>query len=200
MKDLSVKKIVLSGIALLTALFTLIGLAFKVAYPLNGFFFMGKYVHYVDDWLAILGKTYSIIHMLYGLVGIVFVVIAFFLFNSKNSKKINLVFVIGGLVFSTLYMVLGIIFACLYEVSTDAYGQFILVALCFAAYFICNAILNDNPLGGIVSSASSQNQNAPLKTVKQEKSSIDLLMEYKKLLDAGIISQEEFDAKKKELL
>ena len=35
---------------------------------------------------------------------------------------------------------------------------------------------------------------------KDNKSETDKIREYKKLLDDGIISQEEFDAKKKELL
>ena len=204
MKDLSVKKIVLSSIAFLTAFFTLIGLAFKVVAPISGFFFIGHNAYYyfnVEEWVAILGQVYAIIHMIYGLVGIVLVVIAFFLFSGKTAQKVNKIFVIGGLVFSILYMTLGITFASLYAVPTQAYGQFILIALCFTAYFVCNAVLKETPLGGRVIKSSQASQTVPVvKSVKQEKSSIDLLMEYKKLLDAGIITQEEFEAKKSELL
>ena len=47
-----------------------------------------------------------------------------------------------------------------------------------------------------------QDKTAPITTVKQEghQSNADELKKFKELLDSGIISQEEFDAKKKQLL
>lgn len=49
-----------------------------------------------------------------------------------------------------------------------------------------------------------QNQKQPIAqtTIKQEipQSNADELKKYKDLLDSGVISQEEFDAKKKQLL
>jgi len=49
---------------------------------------------------------------------------------------------------------------------------------------------------------SSENAENPTRqnTMPQEKTAVSELLNYKKLLDSGIISQEEFDKKKEELL
>lgn len=44
------------------------------------------------------------------------------------------------------------------------------------------------------------NQSAPVAHTQQSKSPVEQIKEYKELLDMGAITQEEFDAKKKELL
>lgn len=47
---------------------------------------------------------------------------------------------------------------------------------------------------------ASARENQNWKNQQQEKKATSMLLDYKKLLDAGIITQEEFDNKKKELL
>ena len=43
-------------------------------------------------------------------------------------------------------------------------------------------------------------ENIKIKTTKKENNEVDLLLKYKDLLDRGVITQEEFDKKKKEFL
>lgn len=59
-----------------------------------------------------------------------------------------------------------------------------------------------NEIFDAVSTLLKERQNKPVETVAEKKpaSTADELKEYKSLLDAGIITQEEFDAKKKQLL
>lgn len=47
---------------------------------------------------------------------------------------------------------------------------------------------------------ANQKKKEIRKAQKEEKNDVNQLIKYKKLLDAGVISQEEYDAKKKELL
>lgn len=49
-------------------------------------------------------------------------------------------------------------------------------------------------------SSASQNNNSSTKPTLSENEKADLILKYKKMLDDGIITQEEFDKKKKELL
>ena len=51
-----------------------------------------------------------------------------------------------------------------------------------------------------VESAFAQTNNVPTTTAPSYKGDIDELKKYKELLDSGIITQEEFDAKKKQIL
>ena len=48
--------------------------------------------------------------------------------------------------------------------------------------------------------AANEKKREVRKAQKEEKDEINQLIKYKKLLDAGVITQEEYDAKKKELL
>lgn len=59
------------------------------------------------------------------------------------------------------------------------------------------------PITHVSTTPIEENKKAPVaeeKSVTETKERIELLREYKKLLDEGILTQEEFDAKKKELL
>lgn len=65
-------------------------------------------------------------------------------------------------------------------------------------------VKNSNEIQNVISSLliNRQNKTASVITIKQEipQSSADELKKYKDLLDSDIITQEEFDAKKKQLL
>lgn len=65
----------------------------------------------------------------------------------------------------------------------------------FAISFPCNTTLDAE-----ISNFPMQRRAATAKEMEQQKSSIKLLKEYKQLLDENVISQEEFEAKKRELL
>lgn len=58
-----------------------------------------------------------------------------------------------------------------------------------------HAVIND-----LLMNRQESNRNSLINTTKQEISNADELIKFKKLLDSGIISQEEFEAKKKQLL
>ena len=66
-----------------------------------------------------------------------------------------------------------------------------------------NFLQNRNELSSLIRQLLVDRQNkANISTpiINQEDSSIDDLKQYKELLDSGVINQEEFDAKKKQLL
>jgi predicted Zn-dependent peptidase len=52
----------------------------------------------------------------------------------------------------------------------------------------------------VISKSIRQHKKAPVQVSIQQTSSADELKKYKDLLDQGIITQEEFDAKKKQIL
>ena len=58
-----------------------------------------------------------------------------------------------------------------------------------------HAVIND-----LLINRQESNKHGSINTIQQEISEADELMKFKNLLDNGIISQEEFEAKKKQLL
>lgn len=101
-------------------------------------------------------------------------------------------------------MLEGIIYSAIYKennssnASTTAWLSFLLCALAFVAYILGKYLIVDD-----TEYKTTENNNAarqPSVNVKSASNHIVLLKQYKEMLDQGIISQEEFDAKKKELL
>ncbi len=73
------------------------------------------------------------------------------------------------------------------------------------AVFICNSMLAKHmkrALKGEVApigfGSSGYSMNIPQKDTEEDK--VELLIKYKELLDSGVITEEEYNAKKKELL
>ncbi|MCM1233866.1 MAG: SHOCT domain-containing protein [Ruminococcus flavefaciens] len=186
MKDISIKKIVLSCIALVIEIITLIyvGISASCWQPIKFY----------------LGYVYAILLITLSIVGISLISLGLFLFPSDKCKKINKVFVLCNFVFSIISMVASFVLGAFHLkrfIELD-YVQFILIIICTISYFICNGTINEVSL--IKGNQVIGNSSEPKTTIKQAESSIELLLEYKKLLDQGVITQEEFDAKKKELL
>ena len=89
------------------------------------------------------------------------------------------------------------------SISTVTTGMFKTLTISTSSGQITFAgILNLDEFHSILSKLIVERQNKPSTTIKQEipQSNADELKKYKELLDSGVISQEEFDAKKKQLL
>ena len=125
----------------------------------------------------------SIAQLVFGLVAVAVVAYNFVKRKDESNKKI----IIGGFVSMILYAFEGIIVKTIcYEdigalfanyLSTGSFIPLIIGALAIAAYYIIDKL-------------------APISEV----SKIERLSMYSDLLEKGIITQEEFDAKKKQLL
>lgn len=159
----------------------------------NGFSVMMSYplaLEEIGDWLGI----YSLIM----LITIIVEIIIYGIMSAKKVKKIGIaeiIFIILNIILTLVYMIngfnaKGVIqnFSPLYEVSTFAFIPFIIVAILSVMYFIVVFFVKNN-------------YGANKKILKSEGINVaDELVKYKQLLDDGVISQEEYEAKKKELL
>lgn len=66
--------------------------------------------------------------------------------------------------------------------------------------YLANASEIHSIINNLLIDRQESNRNSSINTTKQDISNADELIKFKKLLDSGIISQEEFEAKKKQLL
>lgn len=225
MKDFSVKKVVLCSIMFMIALFTLLALCFHlvnvsmygVGIGESGFSlfkFSSQMIPY--QGMVIPFALICIIQLVTSISMITFSLLAFFKFPKETYRKIGSKIIVLGIVFCSVYLVMGIACAIVlrisansdygYEMSimTYAFLPLLFVILFSIAYKICNVYIPENVF------ANKNTQNASGKasntyTVKNqpansEYSQIELLKEYGELLDKGYITREEFDAKKKEIL
>lgn len=155
----------------------------------------------------------SIFQLLVSIATMVFAVVIVFFFSDGAAKKLTMGLSITCLVFTFLYMLIGIIACSIYTTyyvmgvgfptSTLAYLGFIFAALLFAAYVVCGIVMKE----GTASDRSEKTEAASATPVPRNaervtsaKDIAESLKQYKELLDSGIITQEEFDEKKNEIL
>lgn len=184
----------------------------KVIESENGFDLLSfESIFIIDkaDWQETIVGVFSLLPLIVGIGVIVVGVVSFFMKDERVAKKWQNGFAILGLVFVGLYMIMGIVFNIVYSegiyldseggldedlfsATTYTYIPFIIMSVLFVAYHVVPSKLfkNDEIVEGVKSTGS----------VKSQSSKLELLRDYKKALDEGIISQEEFDEKKKELL
>lgn len=86
------------------------------------------------------------------------------------------------------------------EVETSSNAKMTLRNLATGESFVIGFLCDSAIDGELANFNIRQNRTATAEEVGQQKSKVELMKEYKDLLDAQIITQEEFDAKKKELL
>ncbi|MBR1974547.1 MAG: SHOCT domain-containing protein [Clostridia bacterium] len=121
--------------------------------------------------------------------------------RKKNAEKMLLIekiLVVTNVILTLIYMINGFNAkqtieeqSSYYQVTTSAMIPFIIVVVLATAYFAVTFFVKEN------FSLSSLKQ----KTAKtSEMTTADELAKYKNLLDEGAITQDEYDAKKKELL
>ena len=150
----------------------------------------------------------SIAQLVFGLSAVATVVSNFVSNKDDSNKKI----IIAGLVSLTLYALEGIIVRSVYVdemkmlddyILTASYipliiGVILLVAYCAVIKYMPEEISAETSSGTIPATVTANVKNAPIALSESEK--IESLAKYRNLLEQGVITQEEFDAKKKQLL
>ena len=91
-----------------------------------------------------------------------------------------------------VYTGIGLVFAVTLNSVSGITSSILMMVLILAVSII---VIKKSPR-----TKNQANQTSPTETVRANGSSIDKLTKLKELLDAGAITQEEFDAKKKEIL
>ena len=91
-----------------------------------------------------------------------------------------------------VYTGIGLVFAVILNSASGITSSILMMVLMLAVSII---VIKKTPR-----TKKQTNQTSPTETVRANGSSIDKLTKLKELLDAGAITQEEFDTKKKELL
>ena len=152
-----------------------------------------------DDYVAII-SIWPLLTLIIGVISFAFAFVTLFISNVSVANKMQKVFSILCVIAITLTMIDGIVFSTVlgiewsYSFSTFSYIPLIIGVLVYLAYLIVPSIVCKNEV--VIEGKTTK----AVGSVKSQSSSIKLLKEYKELLDAGIISQEEFEEKKKTLL
>lgn len=148
------------------------------------------------------GNTVHIILGLLVYAGLITgIVLAILQYNSKNEKQNNKVMIVISGISLAIYLICSIslfmfdiettYFRYAYEASVLFWVVSILMVM-LVAYSVFSFIKFNEE--GLLHNADAQGQNAVIL------SDADELKKYKELLDEGIISQEEYEQKKKQLL
>lgn len=206
----SKKTLILGGISLAVLIFGFLGLLFNIVSlsvfgqkaSVNGFSVIFEYPAAIEDIGAWLG-LYSIAYII---VWIVFLGIVSYSFVKKETKSFLKMCLINNIVICGLtlgYMFNGILavltakesvegmYSGLVDANTLAFLPFIIIASLLVAYFVVKRYLSEDFSMGRVNNPT--NKEAVIGRA-------DELKKYKELFDAGVISQEEFEEKKKQLL
>lgn len=210
MKDMSAKKIVLSALGVAAALLTLLAPTFiLVEFRTSSYYATYNWESYTGyEWISHEYDPATLVTVfmaLYGTAALVLNIVGFFVFSSSKSYAMGRMSVIGALAFSFVYMLCGFILADgSYYGTTEAYVPFFLILPAFIAFFICSGVIVEKPFN---TSASAERESftaysapAAKKEFFDEDKKFELLLKYKKLLDDGVITQEEFEQKKRSLL
>ena len=196
----SLKQWILFGIAALTSLFLLIGLAFPVLdvsiFSLKsktlGFDLLGGHMPAALESVAAALVLFAWVNLIAMICCFVFTMLSLLKFSGKKSTHFQIIVMVVAIIASLLYMISGFIAVSAMEISTattSAYVLFILVALFAVAYFICLKVLPESR-GKSVKGESRK----PHIDVAEE------LKKYKELYDMCAITEEEYNRKKAELL
>lgn len=159
-------------------------------------------------WITFLSGTAALI------VG----VLTMFMTNDRLMKKIRLITIIVCLIILLIYMICGIVLVSemkkailkelaedLFSVKISSFVPFMLCSIFAIAYFVYpiiakSKIESDVETDGLSPKSNVRQSGAPAKSHSSTMEKITLLKEYKILLDSGIITEEEFNEKKKEIL
>lgn len=221
----TVSKIVQYSILLIFSVFCVVMLAFSTLYaderasqlyfpdPDSGFKWLTfeSNIAWGSHWDAAsipLGII-SILQLCFGIVAILLVVYNFLV---KQSQTVNRVVITVGLISMLLYAIEGIVFKFVYcdimdfdfdYFATAAFVPLIIGVLLTIGYFIAGKCLPNVCLYSKTLAETSTTvclQNEEKKSTLLTSNAIDDVIKLKSLLDQGILSQEEFDEKKKQLL
>lgn len=180
------------------------------AYFENGFSFLNRnnltIAHYLFDNLGVLAfKLICLLCVVFGAIGVV-LSLSGLLCSVKNAKLLCTIAVSVALVFSLIYTILGIVYAEAVEViiseeelsvsvSTYSYFSFVAVLVAGVLYFVTAPNFATAPKTDKVAK-SSQSQILEEKELK----TVEVLLRYKELFDRGVITEQEYENKKRALL
>lgn len=183
--------------------------ASKFLYPDadNGFVWMSfeSNIAYGSDWesFAVLLGTISIFQLIFGIVATVMVIINFC--TGKPTRK-NKGIIIVGFISMLLYAIEGIVYNKVYcnimnykseYFATVAYIPLVIGLVLVAGLSLLEKFIKETQ---VTCSDVAISKSVPNIVQSNESDTIKNLAQYKELLDKGIITQEEFDLKKKQLL
>lgn len=196
----------------------------------TGFSLLENKNQVVDGDLLAVGNVLCIIQLTIAIFGMVFSIASVFIPSKGFAKKLLAVLIVINMLSLILYTLLGfkieklvseglptakkkcpsyisndlhIFHDCTFSCTTLAFVALIIGVLLLEAYLICNILIKEEKprkiqAPGAVAAGASRIA-AVLKTDRTA-TVVSALKQYKDLLDAGIITDEEFEAKKKELL
>lgn len=215
---ISNKKNLCGLIALVLSLLTLIALCFnavsvKSPYVTEGY--TGFNLMSFDETYKIIVESataygvLSIFVLLFSIFGLICSAICLFIKNETRAKKLETVVVIICLIGLLIFMIVGICASSDVKsqlnssykkyVKTAAYIPFILGVIFAVLYFVLPKILG-NKLDGVTSTTTGQTKIMSSGNIKNEASKLELLRQYKTAFDDGLITEEEYYEKKKELM
>lgn len=204
MKKVNIKQIILisivAGVLLLNLLAPLFNLMTAKVFSFasasdNGYSVLGSYTSAIEDivdWLSI----WTIVMLVFTITLTVIFVVK--MVKGQSIEKISSVITISSVVLNCVYMINGFLTKSTADEVLDGYGEihtyayipFILAVVLVVAYFLLKAFLPEEMGAKAKAQQSAKSENQALQT----------LLQYKALLDSGVITQEEFEAKKAELL
>jgi len=206
MKNLTLKKIILSSITFLIGITLLIGLFIKLVAveteyyikPITAFKNKINFIEKNDigKILMVLFRTFTIINIVVMALLIVCSVVGLFI-NSNITYKVHMLLVILSIVLTVANLVFAYCFAYdllmfynnTYKVTIFAFIPLILVVVFSVVYFVLILVLKEK-----------NQQNEQINNYKKYKQAYKSLMQYKQLLDLEIISQEEYQEFKTKIL
>lgn len=216
-KQLVGMNLVTSLLVLAMAVFAVVGLSIPVATEYSSLYYYSYETRTFNGFNTLLGDNYLMdfsgaiagvnwLLLISGLTCIVLAALAMCVFSAKTAGKAELAVVIIAIITAFLYMVEGIAMVSLWRggdgATTTAFVVFIIQALLLTAYFICRHYAETDENVSSLSAVQTSVQTQYVKTAPKSNmaNAATELTKYKQLLDMGAITQEEFDAKKKELL
>ena len=222
----SVSKIIRYSFLFIFAAFCIIMLTFSTMYASkeaseliypdadNGFVWLTfkSNISYGSDWNSFKAPL-GIISIFQLAFGIVALCTAIYNFLCSQKESLNRTIFIAGLSSMFLYALEGILYKNIYcdimgyktgFFATASFIPFIIGAVMVIAYYLClkflpqNITLNENN----EKTDNIANESSAISTIdsSSEIKKLELLTKYKELNSQGILSDEEFDAKKKQLL
>lgn len=183
----------------------------------NGFDLLGgtEYDDFVDcaGWL----QTFSILLLIAVIAEALIYAYLAYTKNEKTQKTLK-IFVIVNVVLTLIYMINGFIavgdvestlsdlsddldIGEYIDIATEAFLPLIFTALCAVAYFVLDRMpetVGVQPT--VVKESVAAASASETKGYIDDEHTADMLIKYKGLLDQGVITQEEYDQKKTELL
>lgn len=188
----------------LTQLLPLIGIVIVVTillaceYPIGSYTEIGWYIA-LEYW-DFMGIAFFIIFLIgcFSLLGIIIMSVIFFLYRECElqitDKNIKGKTILGNEIILPLYMVSSYstrkCFSVISVSTSSGNTKFLLIKNYKEIGAVLSKLINERQENTIVSSQTSETTNMQ----------IDDIVKLKSLLDQGIITQEEFDVKKKEIL